>query len=822
MQTALLIILSLAAFLPVRGGEFILRPDANLKVSVQGQAGNAGEMLEKLLTKYLLLALGKTELGGNGEEVTFLIESKAEDWFNVPTAEMKDITDADAFEVEITTQPVKKVRITGATALATGFGIMHFLEKHAGVFWAFPGELGLCLPEKREIVLRDGKERVAPEFASRFATGFQYFDKQSLPGSTNRDDSGITHEHRVFFHGYDFFKNLRLHPLASPSHNMINIFPVSLKTTQPEIFPIKDGQRWFPPDDPKAMNHHCWHPCYTNPKVIEIAIAKAKAAFQANEFCFSLGINDGKRVQCACAECQKVGWPRSYYQFVIKVAEAVKEFYPPYLVGVLAYGDVKYPPKDLRLPPNVLVINASGKMEDWMKYASLLGVYEYFYGQGMWVPSIPLAAMQSNAQFYKKNGIRFYRGEWHPIWAYDAPKIHIHARQLWQPDLDVYAELRRWCDVAFGPAGPAMANFYQLWAKKQDGYVVADGYMRMWPMGRSWPNNFWRNPVLQFSECTPAEMDQLRQCLEKAREKVDSDGKAGKRLEMVETFFADTTTLFDMYELSNRLFDADQPVTDPAVIQQAMDLCEKRLANLRKMKEHPEWFLGTGASFDEDLQPSWEERGKIVLPRQLENAAKACVMHLAEKGIEAKKLPLPLQKYLNVQNPRKVRLNVRATHPSYGEWGYLPLAVTNETAGISFRTVGNTDTRVVDHESLAGRRKSYWLAGFALGKTGATTSVYKVDLNVKGKNGRLVISLKKGMNNKTIEEADFAVKFDGKGGSFQKSVAIDPQAFTPKTLKEPPAPGTQWVLNLHVTWEPFNDGSPLEGTCAVTQCDLDE
>ncbi|MBI4023435.1 MAG: DUF4838 domain-containing protein [Verrucomicrobia bacterium] len=838
MKPILALVLLAGSGCALRGEEFVLARDSCLKITVRGEVGNARECLERLLAKYLLLRLGKQELGGPGDVIEFVLEAKAEDWFRAPKAEMKDVADADAFEVKITAQPAKQVRITGTTALATGFGLMHFLEKHLGIFWAFPGELGLCLPEKREITLREGRERVAPEFASRLATGLVFPDPSSAIPS-----SGIVHQERMFFGAFDFFKNLRLHGLASPSHNMINVFPVELKKTLPEIFPVKDGNRWFPPDDPKANYHQAWHPCYTNPKTVEIAIEKAKGFFQKNGYCFSLGINDGKRVQCECEACKKAGWPQSYYQFVTKVSEAVKEFYPPQLVGVLAYGDVRFPPKDLRLPPNVLVINATGKLEDWRQHAQLLGTYEYFYGQGMWVPNIPLAAMRSNAQFYRKNRIRFYRGEWHPLWAYDAPKIHIRARQLWQPDLDVDAELRRWCNAAFGPAGPAMVKFYQLWARKRDGDVVADGFTPVAPMG--WPNDLWRNPARQFSECAQEEMNRLRQCLEKARTKVGNDGKAGlsavldtaqaglpapsrqagKRLEMVETFFNDTAMLFDMYTLANRLFDAGPPVEDVTAIQQAMELREKRLAGLRKMKEHPEWFLGTGTSLDEDLQPSWEERGMMVLPRQLGNAVKTCVMRLAEKGIAAKKIPASLQKYLNIQNPRNVTLHTRPTHPWYGEWGYVPLETTKETEGISFRTVGKTDSRVVDHETLAGRRKVYWLAGFALEKIGATPSVYQLDLNVKGKNGRLVVSLNKGMNNTGIGEAGLVAKFDGKGGTFNKTVAIEPLAFDPKTLKdlkEPPEPGTQWLLNVYLTWEPFDDDSPLEGTCAATRYDLDE
>jgi len=77
------------------------------------------------------------------------------------------------------------------------------------------------------------------------------------------------------------------------------------------------------------------------------------AAFDAGQLFFSLGINDGKRVQCQCERCVEVGWPHAYYDFVKAVADAVKDRYPPQMVGVLAYGDVGLPPRDL--PPEELV-----------------------------------------------------------------------------------------------------------------------------------------------------------------------------------------------------------------------------------------------------------------------------------------------------------------------------------------------------------------------------------------------------------------------------------------------------------------------------------
>ena len=140
---------------------------SDITIAEEGPFDSAKGALSDLLEKYLLLALGKASLSGSGEEVAFIVRTNASYWHELPRNTIKHISDIDAFDIAISGSPQAVVTITGWTPLAAGYGVMFFLEKHMEILWAFPGELGLCLPKKQIFSLKDGNERVAPWIIAR-------------------------------------------------------------------------------------------------------------------------------------------------------------------------------------------------------------------------------------------------------------------------------------------------------------------------------------------------------------------------------------------------------------------------------------------------------------------------------------------------------------------------------------------------------------------------------------------------------------------------------------------------------------------------------
>ncbi|MHC4874355.1 MAG: DUF4838 domain-containing protein [Planctomycetota bacterium] len=451
----------------------ILNEKTDVKIKLESDFGNTAEAMQELVERHMKKALKRESLAvEGGESFTIVLKAKAPMWDKLDKKEISDITDVDKVTITITEDPEKQVVIEGNTVIATGFGLMIFLEEDVGITWLFPGENGVAYPKKKPITLKARTQSYKPTYISRVYTGITYRDKKIF----KRIYEGTYSRSRFFFGVYDYLKALKLHQFSSASHNMINIFPVKeSEKNNPEIFPMKDGKRHIPDVNKRGVgNGQCWHPCYSNPKTFEITIAKAKAAYtkdmnkrgvQGGKHMFSLGINDGKRLQCQCPECKKQGWPNSYYNYVKKVALALKEFSPPHMIGLIAYGDVRHPPEDLDLPDNVMVqiTNANYRqLENWSKHAKSLGVYEYNYGYGYWVPNFPLKLLKQNAQIFRKFRVQFYHNESHPMWAFDWPKMKIMSELMWDPDMDVYKALKKYCDRGFGQAGPAVFNIAEF------------------------------------------------------------------------------------------------------------------------------------------------------------------------------------------------------------------------------------------------------------------------------------------------------------------------------------------------------------------------
>jgi len=799
-----------------------LTTDTDLRVVLRGDFGNAGDVLRELLTGYLLRLLDKDELSGPRSTVVFTLEAKAECWRDIPRSRLADVTDIDAFEIEIAGPDA--VRISGTTALSAGFGVMHFLERHMGIMWLFPGELGLHMPTSGEFTLPAGEEQVKPAFMSRLATGFVYRDK-SIP-TRERVYDGLLQEHRHFFYGHDYFKSLKLRPLASPSHNMIHVIPPELKATHPNVFPVQDGRRWFPPPkSPDSGAWQCWHPCYSQKETIEIAIEKAHTAFQQGRACFSLGINDGHRVQCECERCLDAGWPDTYYRFVSRVAEAVKDTYPPHLIGVIAYGDVAYPPKGLKLPENVIVICASGGPERhlrWSEHAHHLGTYEWAHGQGYWIPNLPLAAIESNARFYQRHNVKSYRSELYPIWAFDGPKVYLRLKQLWFPDLDLDAALARYCDAAYGEGGDEIYAFFQHWADKRDVDVLDNGATPM--HAGQWPYKFWRNPEEQMHWCTQADFDFCEARIRTA-ERLVRDKHAKRRLAMLRTFFDESVVLYQMRQLARRAFDTAAQRDPARAVAEVIELRGRRRKLLQSMHQHPEWFLGTSAGVDENLRPTWEDRGSMFFDRQLESALLTSLLELdaGNTPASAKTLGLPEEydKYLKPVEVEPLQATARERHGWYAKPGFTRLEATSGKS-IAFRT-GKTDQRIADHPLRAGRRSVHWLAGMAKRGVPITdTALCRVEFNATGRAGKLGVRLHWGSNNRGRTEVQLREDFlDGKE-AIQRTFVFRPIYLDRKTLREDPnpPPDAQGSVNVFVTWDPLTDDSPLEGTLTISRIDV--
>ena len=806
-----------------------LDADSNIRLVAEGQLGTAEQWITGTLREYLCRTLGKDQLAGEGEPITFVIESDALDWDGIPRDALDDITDIDGYRITVSPEQ-REVRLNGRTALGTGYAVMDFLQQDMGVRFLFPGELGTHIPDKRTYELPAGERYERPSMVSRLYTGLVYRDKSIQGAKFNYD--GIAHEKRIYFWSYPYFKSLRPHPIASPSHNMINIFPHEVWKKHRNVLPMQNGDRWEPPileggrgkDDGYSQS---WHPCYSDPKTFELAVDAAEKAFENGAFCFSLGINDGRRTRCDGPACSDLGWPDAYFDFVARVANAVKDHYPPQVIGVIAYGDVWQPPKHVTLPDNVLVLAVSGgpnRLDRWGSRARHVGVYEWAHGRGYIFPNLSLDAMARNAREYARHNVKFFRSELHPMWVFDAPKVYIYTRQLWDTGLDVDAALREFCEAAYGNGASAMEALHHYWADKQHDDVSDVGLARLNP--DAWPFGLRGDPAAQLEYITNADIDYTNARLREAKAAATRE-KPRKRIEMFEAFWHHTTTLAEMRHHGLTSLDPQASASWPIAITRALQLKQQRDRVLQRMRDHEQWFLGIDTGVNEQLEPEWLGKRRNLYRNQMDNILRtAAVLGTEAGGAAPIGLPPQYQRYAGKPyTVHAIRHHARSSFPWYRPHKSHPIEVENRRGpALRFHSGGEANTQRIDIKNLRlkGKCKQHWLQAITDKVPMTADDLYRFTIEATGRDGTLSMRVWTNGTNRIGPASAFVRAFGPDGRVVRRDVVLSGEVLDRETRQpmqpEPTDREARYMIEL--LWHPHSDSAKLAGELSLRRLDF--
>jgi hypothetical protein len=171
-------------------------------------------------------------------------------------------------------------------------------------------------------------------------SAFQLFEDSRIPRISNRSFltralGGVDPEWGAFN---------QLTPRLNFSHNLNRVFPAELYDSQPELFPLVDGERMKPGEG--LVN---WNPDLGEPAVAEVAADAAMKYFNENPdaVSFALGVNDGLRFGESPATLhwvEPLRWFRDrpdysdlIFNFMNEVAERTSVHWPEKYVGALAY-----------------------------------------------------------------------------------------------------------------------------------------------------------------------------------------------------------------------------------------------------------------------------------------------------------------------------------------------------------------------------------------------------------------------------------------------------------------------------------------------------
>ena len=369
--------------------------------------------------------------------------------------------DGDGFVIEFPDEHT--IVILGPTDWGTEFGVCEFLERYIGVRWLMPGEDGTWVPEMRTITIPTEPVRDEPVFFSRKYFGLRH-PAQQLWAQRNRLHS------RIEFH-----------------HQLYVLFPPSDVEENPEFFPIRNGERYFPPTETHYMG---WQPCFTAPGIAEAAIERIVAFFDTHPEAesYSLGVTDGMGY-CECENCRALDPGRQnmlnrdhltdrYFTWANAVVEGVLEHHPDKWFGFLAYSAIFEPPDRVEMHPRLIPYMTYDRMQwivpeareanreltqRWGEVADVMGWYDYIYGAAYLVPRVYPHVMGEYYRFAHESGVRGHTAEAYPNFG-EGPKLYVSLKLQWDPYQDVDALLDEWCTLAVGEqAAPYVRQYYDHW-----------------------------------------------------------------------------------------------------------------------------------------------------------------------------------------------------------------------------------------------------------------------------------------------------------------------------------------------------------------------
>lgn len=436
--------------------------------------------------------------------------------------------DGDGFIIEFP-RPDAMV-ILGPTDWGTEFGIYEFLERYVGVRWLMPGPDGTYAPQTATLTVPSDPVREEPAFFSR-----KYFGLR-LPAQET------------------WARRNRLHSRIEFHHQLYLLFPPSDRQEHPEFFPIRGGERYFPPD---GQHYHGWQPCFTAPGIVDVAVERIVKFFNEHPDVesYSLGVTDSGG-HCQCENCRALDSGRKnmvnrdhlsdrYFTWANAVVEGVLEKHPDKWFGFLAYSEIFEPPDRVKLHPRLIPYmtydrhqwiepEARASAEEltrrWAEAATTVGWYDYIYGAAYLVPRVYMHTMAQYYRFAHESGVRCLTAEAYPNFG-EGPKLYVSLKLQWDPDQDVDALLDEWYECAVGSeAAPSVKQYYEHWEDFWSRRILES---KWWAKGRQY---LPFNVPTYLQDVTPEEIAQSREWLEAAVANAGTEDQQARAKLLVRAF----------------------------------------------------------------------------------------------------------------------------------------------------------------------------------------------------------------------------------------------------------------------------------------------
>ncbi|MEO6638601.1 MAG: DUF4838 domain-containing protein [Ginsengibacter sp.] len=368
------------------------------------------------------------------------------------------------------------VTIAGNEYMSTLIGAGYFLDHFCGVRFYIPGDLFTSKPIFKKIELDKTiaiKESPSTDFV--YATGFKKYETNwSYINALFRKNWG-SHQHTM---GERFVND-----------SVIKKFP--------EIFPIVNGDRYFP----VSRTDQKWQPDFAEPRLVDAAAYSAVQYFKENPSIdyISFSVQDGYsyskegkmgkflKSYPVTPKGQRTGYTEANVEFLNSLAKKLKTILPENgitrskTIIYLVYNEVNKIPLE-KLDPSILPVLVfhvaetlmdsvyqegpdglkNYRLSEWGKVTSRIGNHDWAEGRGFIYPRIYTNLVSKFARTVKRDKMNFEYAhiEAYPNWSLDGPKLYFMGKIYWNPEVNTDSLLTLFCKDMFGPAKDDMKNYF--------------------------------------------------------------------------------------------------------------------------------------------------------------------------------------------------------------------------------------------------------------------------------------------------------------------------------------------------------------------------
>ena len=379
----------------------------------------------------------------------------------------------------------------------TLYAVYDFLQDQLGVRWLWPGDTGTVIPDTPTISVGEIDIYEVPQIKQRhLRTGIRGSMLDAIEAFSGPLDREMAAQLAID-------ENLWMRRMRMGRSLFINYGHAfttwweQYGAEHPEFFALnEDGERApiGPPDRVKM--------CVSEPALWDEIVARWKQRWEHDPIAnrtLNACENDGGGF-CECERCaawdvpdyveQTPEGPRvilsdRYAKFWNEIARRVAQIDPDGYVAVYAYSRYRFPPRETRLEPNIIVgfvpgvgypnsgASSAQFQDDWLAWhdqASVLFLRPNWLGGLHAMPEAPLYRMADDFRFAADNGMigtdyDTLSGQW----LAQGPVYYLLARLHWDTDASTEQLLDEYL-AAFGAAGDTVREYFEYWNR----YVIEE------------------------------------------------------------------------------------------------------------------------------------------------------------------------------------------------------------------------------------------------------------------------------------------------------------------------------------------------------------